>query len=120
MAAIMTATPNPVLISIGQTTGKTTITWNGAENGECQVKEVVGATENVVAPPALQGNLTLDVPLGTHVYVLRPTTGGKHGRRIRSGNSQISERDQPHPGPFVRYLDFAANGSRNRWPLYAR
>jgi len=37
MAATLTATPNPVLINAGQTTGKTTIAWNGDVEGPCQV-----------------------------------------------------------------------------------
>jgi hypothetical protein len=76
MAAILTATPNPVLISAGQTTGKTTLTWAGNEEGQCQVREVVGAAEIAVAPPALTGSVTVDIGVGTHVYVLRPTAGG--------------------------------------------
>ena len=76
MAATMTATPNPVLINAGQTTGKTTIAWNGDIEGSCQVREVVGGVEIPVAPPALTGSITLDIGLGTHLYVLRRTAGG--------------------------------------------
>lgn len=76
MAATLTATPNPVLINAGQTTGKTTLTWAGNEEGQCQVREVVGAAETPLAPPALTGSVTVDIGLGTHVYVLRPTAGG--------------------------------------------
>jgi hypothetical protein len=40
------------------------------------VREVVGAAETPLAPPALTGSVTVDIGLGTHVYVLRPTAGG--------------------------------------------
>ena len=76
MPATLTATPNPVLISAGQATGKTTLTWAGNEEGSCQVREVVGATETPLAPPALTGSVTVDIGLGTHTYVLRPAAGG--------------------------------------------
>jgi len=76
MAATLTAAPNPVLISAGQITGKTTLKWAGNEAGQCQVREVVAAGETPLAPPALTGSVTVDIGVGTHVYVLRPTAGG--------------------------------------------
>ena len=75
MPATLTATRNPVLVPKGQSKGKTTIAWNGAEQGRCRVYEVVGSAEQLVAPATgpgvVQGSVTLDIGLGTHVYRLK-------------------------------------------------
>ena len=98
MAATMTATPNPVLINAGQTTGKTTIVWNGDVEGPCQVREVVGAVETPVAAPALVGSVTVDIGLGTHLYVLRPTAGGN--TPVASVTVTVKTKP-PNPNPSV-------------------
>ena len=93
MAATMTATPNPVLINQGQTSGTTTITWNGAEEGACRVFEVVGATEQLIAPlngPGLvQGSVAVNINLGSHLYRLRPAAGGNTVAATLTVNVQV-------------------------------
>jgi hypothetical protein len=80
MPAIITAIPNPVLIPKGQSTGETTITWNGAEQGNCRVYKVVGGVEQTPpvapipdpGPPGEpQGNFKPKLGLGTHLYRLK-------------------------------------------------